>query len=275
MTTREPGPREGRTLDRRQWIAGVFSLPVVSALEGCIEGVGEQRSTGSRADETMAERVTQTIREYDAQGIHRTGTAGDQECARWLVDKVRQMGVAVELEGMVFDRIDSETCFVEFADQRIEGVPLFDGPLSGEDGVSGRLGAADDPDAGIGLIEIPPGSAGRSDFHAYRRETSHGGIVAVTGGQRWNVPAGLALCNAESYREPYGPPAIQVGSGALPALNGASDRGATVRLVNYGSRTTTEVFNTVARVEGSRAFSRIAVELTKRPASTSQGERHV
>lgn len=198
----------------------------------------------------LQQRVATIIREYDAQGIHRTGTPGDQACARWLRDVVRDMGVECELEGMPFERIDAAECYVELDGERFDGVPIYDGPLGPVDGVVGVLGEPCDAVATLGLTEIPPGSAGGADFHDYRRQTSHAGIVAVTGGSRWNVPAGLALCNAESYTQPYGPPAVQVGTEALPALRAAVDGRSTVRLVSHGARTPTEVFNTVARVAG-------------------------
>ena len=251
MPRRQEASPDRRGLDRRQWLTAAFALPLSAALSACREPEAGDVEVAEEVADEMQQRVATIIEAYDGQGIHRTGTLGDQACARWLRDEVRSLGVQSELESMPFERIDSEACYVEVGAERWEGVPLFDGPLSSADGVSGTLGRSDDPGSDIGFIEIPPGSAGGDAFHAYRRETSHSAIVAVTGGERWNVPPGLALCNAESYREPYGPPTIQVSTEALPALEGAATNGISVRLLNHGARTPTEVFNTVARVAGS------------------------
>ncbi|MEE2775918.1 MAG: hypothetical protein VYE73_04040 [Acidobacteriota bacterium] len=199
----------------------------------------------------MQNRIAKVIGDYDAQGIHRTGSRGDQECARWLFGEALATGAEADLEGMAFRRIDTERCFVDVEGEIIDGVPLFDSPLSLAEGVFGVLGEGGDPRAGIGFLAIPPGSAGGEDFHAYRRRTDHIGIVAVTGGERWNVPPGLALCNAESYNQPYGPTTIQVPTRGMPLLQGAAERRVLVRLVNSGVRTAVEVHNTVARIGGT------------------------
>jgi 2-keto-4-pentenoate hydratase/2-oxohepta-3-ene-1,7-dioic acid hydratase in catechol pathway len=46
----------------------------------------------------LTERVAKVIREYDEQGWHRTGTAVDYRSAEWLVARVRDLGVAAQLE---------------------------------------------------------------------------------------------------------------------------------------------------------------------------------
>ena len=45
--------------------------------------MNEAESEGFAAD---------VVREYDAQGHHRTGTDADHASARWLQGKIRQMG---------------------------------------------------------------------------------------------------------------------------------------------------------------------------------------
>ncbi len=61
-------------------------------------GRSDQRPSGTTANslsteaESVEERVSRIIAAYDAQGIHRTGTDGDQACARWLAEEVDGLG---------------------------------------------------------------------------------------------------------------------------------------------------------------------------------------
>ena len=60
-----------------------------------------------------SQRIERIIREYDAQGWHRTGTAVDHESAQWLADLVSETGVDVSLEPFELSRIDPGECYLE------------------------------------------------------------------------------------------------------------------------------------------------------------------
>lgn len=205
----------------------------------------------ARAQETpppdARERVARMVREYDSQGDHRTGSPVDAESGRWLADRVDDAGIVPEIEWMGFSRIDIEAAYVEIGDRRAEGVPLFDGGFTDAAGVTGILGALDG-DGTIGLGHVGPRAG--SDFRSYRRNTAHRAAVTVTGGPANGVPEGLALLNAPDFKEPFGPPVLQVASRHRPWLADAAATGATARVVARVTRRPEEVFNVTATLRG-------------------------
>ena len=234
-------------IDRKQFLAHLAAVPALAAV---LRGDDDDAPGDGAGAETMEKRVERILREYDAQGIHRTATEGDERCARWLADEARRLGAESTLESMPFSRIDVAGCFVEVGDQRIEGVPLFDAPFSSREGLVGKLapagaGASDE----IGFwLDAMPDAAGGKKFIDHRRTTSQAALIAVTGGEKYRLSPGLALLNAESYEHPFGPPVVQVSSEARAAIEGAAGR--QVRLVAHAVRKDVQAFNTVATVAG-------------------------
>ena len=207
--------------------------------------------TRGRAQEPPAQdvraRVARIVREYDSQGDHRTGSPVDAESGRWLADRADDAGIIPEIEWMGFSRIDIQAAYVEIGDRRAEGVPLFDGGFTDAAGVAGTLDALDGPGP-IGLGHVGPRAG--SDFHAYRRNTAQRAAVTVTGGPANGVPEGLALLNAPDFKEPFGPPVLQVASRHRDWLADAAAAGATARVVAHISRRPEEVFNVTATLRG-------------------------
>jgi hypothetical protein len=151
---------------------------------------------------------------------------------------------------MPFSRLDIQACYVELGGKRIEGVPLYDGALSGPEGLSGTLAAAGPGAAGeVGFwLDVSPDAAGGRKFVEHRRTTKQSGLIAVTGGEKYRLTPGLALLNAESYDQPFGPAVVQVSSEARAAVEGAA--GSMVRLVSDARRTDVLAYNTLATVVG-------------------------
>ena len=194
------------------------------------------------------ERVARIVREYDSQGDHRTGSPVDAESGRWLADRVDDAGVVPEIEWMGFSRIDIQAAYVEIGDRRAEGIPLFDGGFTDAAGVTGTLSPLDG-DGAIGLGHVGPRAA--ADFHSYRRVTTHEAAVTVTGGPANAVPEGLALLNAPDFKEPFGPPVLQVASRHRDWLADGAAAGAAARVVAHVSRGPEEVFNVTATLRGT------------------------
>jgi len=215
----------------------------------------DQRPSGTTANflsteaESVEERVSRIIAVYDSQGIHRTGTEGDQACARWLAKEVDGLGIMSSLEGLPFRKIEVIECSVDIAGHRIEGVPLFNAPPTTRDGISGQLSTSADGTSKLGFMPVSP--MGGAALGRYRSSTSQAGVIAVTGGEQFGLPPGLALINAPGYDTPSGPSTIHVGSESLPALQEAAASGTEVRLINYFVKRETEVYNTTATVDGS------------------------
>ena len=194
---------------------------------------------GREDSAAQQERLVRIIREYDSQGDHRTGSAVDAESGQWLADQVRQIGSQPVLEKMPFSRIDIQAAYLETDDRWVEGIPLFDGEFTRPDGVSGSLGAVG-TNADLGVVHLGP-RQGRQ-LAEYRRKAGHRALVVATGGEPYRLPDGLALFNAPSYTEPFGPPTLQVGSESWPWLKQASVAGANARVVTHVIRESVEVF---------------------------------
>ncbi|MBV9565802.1 MAG: hypothetical protein JOY90_35910, partial [Bradyrhizobium sp.] len=85
----------------------------------------------------VEQRLATAIKAYDGQGNHRTATAVDNASAEWLAQEIGQAGLRPILEPFTVMRIDPLSCHLCVADRRIEGVPLFDAPFTGADGIHG------------------------------------------------------------------------------------------------------------------------------------------
>ncbi|MAF38962.1 MAG: hypothetical protein CL696_08830 [Chloroflexi bacterium] len=192
----------------------------------------------------MNQRISSIIQEFDAQGWHRTGTETDNRSARWLVDKGRSLGLDLELERFEFDRVVPRDCYLEINGRRIQGLPFFDGGFTSPDGISGRIGPIGSGSE-IGLGEIVRGTNQASQD--FRRSPGHLALVAVTLGGK----PGLMATNAPAFRQPFGPPVLQVSSEEQDWLTGHAQGNSLVRLVAAAERVGAESFNVTGRVKGS------------------------
>jgi len=84
--------------------------------------------------------IARVIATYDGQGVHRTGTAVDDASARWLDQEIKRIGVTPSLIPFSLDRIDVLTARATVAGISYEGLPRFDAPATGPDGIAARLG---------------------------------------------------------------------------------------------------------------------------------------
>jgi len=177
---------------------------------------------------------------WDAQGTHRTGTAGDRAGADWLAREAAALGAEVAVETFVFEQLDPALVCLEIAGERIPGVPVFDAPPSGLDGIEGRIGSE------IALAELSPRAVYSGEFERLRRAPGHLALVVVCAGEA----PGLALINAEKFTAPYGAPALHVSSEARERVLAAARTGSRARLVSFSRRTPARAANIVATLKG-------------------------
>jgi hypothetical protein len=213
-------------------------------------------------------RAKQWLMAWDGQGIHRTGTVGDEAGADWLIQEATQLGGQVTQEIFALDRIDPVRAFVEIDGERIEGVPMFDAPDTPRGGVAGLVSRPDQQGL-VALTDLSPWVVYTPAFAEMRGSTKARAIVAVTKG---GAP-GLALLNAESFRAPYGPAILQVPSDQGEALEAAFARGAAFRVVSESERTPVQARNVVVTVKGMDSGRPPLVVMTPRSSwwqSTSE-----
>lgn len=204
-------------------------------------------------------RAAAWLQAWDASGTHRTGTVGDAAGAAWLAQAATSLGAAVAVEEFALDRIDPIAAYLEVGGTRFDGVPMFDAPATGADGVTGALGTVDS-DATIAVAELSPQAVYTGEYRALGDAASHAGLAIVCQGAQ----PGLALLNAEEFRHPYGPPAIQLPSEAREQLLTAIASGATARLVGRYERTPARATNVVVTIGGRDPSRRPLVVMTPR-----------
>jgi hypothetical protein len=71
--------------------------------------------------------------------------------------------------------------YLEFDGRRVPGVPIFDAPATGPDGVSGILGRAGE-ETSIAVAELSPLSVYSPDYEELRRNVVRRGLVILCTG---------------------------------------------------------------------------------------------
>lgn len=239
------------SVTRRQLAFGGFALFGLTA--------------ASDSPEARARRVRRVFEQYDAQGIHRTGTAVDEANARWLAEEIRSAGLDPLLVPFPLRRVDPLEVSVSLDGDRFEGVPLFDAAFTDAEGVEGRLGTPGS-DAPIAVAKLPPfwAAPAAHELVAARRDARHEALVIVSDGPALGMPPGVTLLNAESFASPFGPPTVQLPSQAAAALLTAADAGTRVRVVCHARRTPAEAYNVETRVAGTDPAAAPIVVMTPR-----------
>ncbi len=250
-------------MDRRAFVLQPAAFAILAAMSTAAPGAAPPPRKVKR-DPAVERRVAEWVQAYDAQGNHRTATAGDIAAGEWLRSEIRAMGAAPELEDFPLDRVDFGPAYLDIEGGRIDGVPISDAAFSGPEGVKGRLGPLGS-DAEIALVEsdpyvlLEPMREGRSAV-ADARKGKHKAVVNLT---RGSIP-GLFLLNAIQFRTPNGPPMLQISSVEAERLKRHADRLGEVTLYAQATRTPARGANVVARVKGKDATLRPIVVSTPR-----------
>ena len=86
------------------------------------------------------ERIVGDLRAWDAIEDHRTGTAGDSATVDWLAGVIADIGLTPVIDTFPFTRRVLNECAISVDGTRLEGVPLFDGGITGSASIPARLG---------------------------------------------------------------------------------------------------------------------------------------
>ncbi len=227
-------------ISRRRWLSITISGLGVSTRP--LDSLTAAQSVSS----DVQGRISRTIREYEGQGFHRTGTTVDQASADWLSGQVRQLGLVAAQEPFQISRVDPVTSVLIAGSRRLEGLPLFDGAFTDSGGVRGRLGVLAS-DAEIGVTDVVPNAAAAGALGEARRANRHRAIVCVTRGGR----PGLCPSNADLFLQPFGPPVLQVTSTEASWLNDLAQRDADAQLVAHVIRTPARSVNVTSMIGGT------------------------
>src|SRR5450432_3364948 len=141
----------GDSMDRRDFLTNSGRIALFTAA-GATTAWSAELPAG---DAGVEGRIVRILQAYDAQGNHRTATAGDVAAGEWLGALLREMGAAPRFEEFGLDRVDPQSAYLKVAKGRIDGVPAFDAAFTDAAGVHGRLGALGS-DAEIALVESDP-----------------------------------------------------------------------------------------------------------------------
>ena len=193
----------------------------------------------------IADRAGRWLAAWDGQGWHRTATAGDGAGARWLAGEVAALGVEPFFEEFSLDRLDPVAAYLELYGERIPAVPVFDAPATSDNGLSGAIGPIGSGSA-IGVAELSPRAVYTPEYKRLRQGTTHRGLVIICAGAQ----PGMGLLNAESFRKPYGAPAIHLASEAREAVLAAAARGTGARLVAHSTRAPAQGHNLLVTMTG-------------------------
>ena len=223
-------------LNRREWLAlAASAYPLCAASDS-------------------AGRTRSVIEAYEKQGFHRTGTAVDKASGQWLSEEVRRAGLKPRLEPFTLSRVDLVSATLTAGDRRIEGIPLFDGVFTDAAGVGGRLGEE------ISLQETAVNAADTGSLGDARRQGKFRAIVCITRGAR----PGLCPSNADLFRQPFGPPVLQVASEETAWLRNLAQQRSEVHVTAEVRRVHAEAFNVTARIAGGNSALPPLVIMTPR-----------
>jgi hypothetical protein len=221
-------------------------------------GFERMHATSHPFDDAKA-RAVAWLTAWDSQGIHRTGTTGDEAGALWLARQAAGLGVDVTKEVFELNRLDPVACYLELDGERISGLPAFDAPATGATGVIGTLSFSGH-DQAILVAQLWPRSVYTGEYERLRRDTAHRALLIVCTGAR----PGMGLLNAERFRHPYGAPTIHVSSDASDVVLAGATRAAPARVVAESRYIPAAARNVVVAIRGSRPSSPPVVVMTPR-----------
>jgi len=186
------------------------------------------------------------IEDYAGQGLHRTGSPGDEATNRWLLRLLRERGIAAAPASFRFRRLAWREAAVFAGPARIEGTPLYDAGATTAEGVAGSFPVLEEPDAATLEAALDdPGVAA--------------GMVVVTGDPEGYV----RLRNAERLDRPWPIPVLQVARRDAAPLLQAARAGAALRLVIDCERLDGEASNVVADLPAAGASETVVLMTPK------------
>lgn len=173
------------------------------------------------------ERITRDVEAWDSQTEHRTATQGDGETSEWLADEISNVGLTPTIDEFDFARRTPVLCSIQVGGDKVEGVPFFDGGITGQWGTTTKLSLVSEG-SGIVVGEFSS-SGGDEDTRLLIQQRANPKVVGVVAISKMTSP-GIGLLNADAYKTPYGVPVLQVDRQHREALLEAAEKGSEATL---------------------------------------------
>ena len=191
-------------LSRRNFIKFISLLAVITAFK-----INSKENRNKFSLKDSKKNIERDLVKWDSIEIHRTGTEGDNETAYWLADEIKRLHLVPELDSFNFTMRTPRKSIVTNGFHTAKGLPLFDGGSTSPDGIKGAVGSLKDKN----VIAVAKYGSSTMDeatikLNNARKRNEHPAIVAIADVSP--SKPGLAVLNAESYRNPFGPPVLQV-----------------------------------------------------------------
>jgi len=200
-------------------------------------------------------RIEERVRQYENFGVHRTGWPADDQASKWFVAELAAAGIAAETERFQFPRVEYRRASISLADERIEGVPLYDGGFTDYGGIDGELCEDNDPDVFGKIVLATSAERGRPEWSGFAiseriDELEQQGAVGLV------IPHGdrdgqIVLRNAHRIGRPHSIPVLQIAPRDSRSLKSAILINGEAVLEVDGERLTSNATNVVATIEGS------------------------
>lgn len=203
-----------------------------------------------------ASEVARLVRAFDHSGIHRASTPGDEASGEWLAAQTRLTGATVTRMAVRLERTVIDDAYLLCANERIDGLPMYDSPATAADGISAALVPCGQGD-GIGLLEMPPSAASIKGqaLEQLRRSVPHRALVIATR----VTGESLAPINAQYFNDPFGAPVLQVAGLHREWLAERAAQGAPATVVSLHHREPAMSYNLVAQVSGDATAAPLAM----------------
>lgn len=202
-----------------------------------------------------AARAAELVAAFDISGIHRVGKPGDFASGAWFERETAKSALAVSRTAVPLQQTHVDEAYLECGGLRIDGLPMFDAPVTAAGGVAGVLGM--DGTGDVGLAEFPSNAASikGQPLEKLRRSTPHSALIVATRG----TGDSLAPINAQYYDYPFGPPVLLVAGMHHAFLAAQAAQRAPVRLVSRYRRVSVTSFNVSTVADSGNAAPAIAV----------------
>jgi hypothetical protein len=133
---------------------------LIQSFCGAVHPSSEQQAGHINSDVLSADKLMQTIAEYDAMGIHRSASPGDRDTADWIASRLQFLGYRVSRQPFAVPLYKHTLTQIKIDNLEIEAFPHWHKRWNGSKGLEGtlRIFSPENPELvkqHIALIDLP------------------------------------------------------------------------------------------------------------------------